>query len=106
MSKPRYRWWSYAINVVEDFIQIPDGSELGTEAYQEWAAVQRAVEITLHLPHGIDRFAVMKLMYQGKKKQTLKDVADRVGVDESVAKIWHGDFMRLVGKELGFFVKE
>lgn len=106
MSKPRYRWWSYAINVVEDFVQIPDGSELGAEAYQEWSAVQRAIETTLQLPHGVERCAVMKLVCQDNGKQTLKSAADRIGVTEAVAKIWHRDFMRLVGKELGFSIKE
>lgn len=106
MSKPKYRWWCYVINVAGAFLQIQDGTDLDPEACREWEAVQRAARETGQLPHGSDRLAVMNMVYQSKGKRTLKEAAACVGAPEPVARLWHGDFLRLVGRELGFTVED
>lgn len=104
MSKPKYRWWGYVKNVVNDLLPRSDSADLTPEAIREWRAVQRAVKFTRQLPEGEKQVAIMNYVYQGKEKRTLKEAAAIVGVSENLAKEWHSDFLRCVGYELGFTV--
>lgn len=104
MSKPKYRWWGYVKNVVNDLLPCSDCAGLTAEGIREWKAVQRAVKFTRQLPDGDKQVAVMWCVYQKKGKRTIKEAAAIVGVPENLAKEWHSDFLRCVGYELGFTV--
>lgn len=106
MSKPKYRWWGYAINVVEDYRRLVESSELLSCEYRERDALLMAIEATGQLPEGEKRLALLRFVYWDGVKRTIKEAADHTGVSERTAKKWHGDFLRLVGKGLGFVVPD
>lgn len=104
MSKPKFSWWGYAINVAKDLNWYKGARQLASTELRERDALLRAIEKTKQLPQGEKRLSVVSFVYWNGKKQTLQEAADRVGVPEATAKEWHGDFIRLVGEGLGFYV--
>lgn len=106
MSKPKYCWWGYAINVVEDYRRLVESSELLSCEYRERDALLMAIEATRQLPEGEIRLETLTRVYWNGQKRTIKEVAVQVGVPENVAKQWHSEFIRLVGRGLGFTVAD
>lgn len=106
MSKPKFLWWGYAINVVKDLRWYEEAEQLATTECREREALLSAIEKTKQLPRGDDRLSVMGFVYWNGNKQTLREAADHVGIPEASAKEWHGDFIRLVGEGLGFDVNQ
>lgn len=106
MSKPKYRWWGYAINVAEDCQRLTESADLLSGERQERDALLMAIEVTRQLPEGEKRLAVLTRVYWNGRKQTIKEAAVQVGVPENMAKQWHGEFIRLVGRGLGFTVAD
>jgi len=102
MSKPKFLWWGYAINVAKDLQWYKETEQLGQTECRERDALLLAIEKTKRLPQGEERLSVVGFVYWSGKKQTIQEVADCVGVPEATAKEWHGDFIRLIGEGLGF----
>lgn len=102
MGKPRYRWWGYALNVVEDYHRLVESTELMSSEYRERDAILRAIEQTGLLSDGKNRLALVAAVYWDERKRTIQQAADQVGIQEGIAKRWHKEFVYLVGRCLGF----
>lgn len=78
--------------------------QLPPDDQKVYDAVTRAIEITSLRNDGIERLGLIEMMYWSKKNLPLKDAALHLNVSEPTAKLWHGDFVRLVGMCYGFKV--
>lgn len=132
MSKPRYDWWNHAKGMTRRYEQLKaemsdlhsqsmtadysgdvHGSgasrttemvavrELPTNKMREYEAVRRAIEATERCKNGQDKLKIIKLMYWDET-HLLKGAAFEIPVSYDTAKIWHRDFLRLVGAFYGY----
>ena len=74
--------------------------QMDPDNQRDYEAVRKAVAFTKTLPTGKERLKLIKLVHWQKKPCRIKDAAVSLFVDERTAKRWHGDFIRLVGKNL------
>ena len=117
MSKPRYKWWSYAKTMIRDypalcreFSTISEANtsvhvkDLPTNRQREYEAVRRAIVYTQHRPGAYQRMQLIDLLFW-KNPQTLTfvGVARQLYISVSTAKRYSADFILLVGKNYGFF---
>lgn len=100
MSKPKYRWWGYALNVVKDISFLYPGKNLTQGDEIDRAALLRAIDETKQEVNGDSRIALIIQVYGSTKRRTIKEASAIIGIPESTAKIWHGDFVWLVGAYL------
>lgn len=109
MSKPRYRWWSYARAMVREYPELAKKYNQPVTAscpgmpsteQREYEAVRRAIEKTKQYKNGRDRLSVIGLVLW-KKSHTIAGAALTVPCHEDTAKQWHGEFIRLVAKNMG-----
>ena len=131
MSKPRYDWWSYVKGMIRrypelrrrygalregrltaDYSGMPRGGgdgravegldirELPSTSQREYEAVRRAVETTEHYRNGQERLKVIELVLW-KKTHNLQGAALQIPCHVDTAKVWHGDFIRLVASYYG-----
>lgn len=130
MSKPRYDWWSYVKGMIRrypelrrrygalregrltaDYSGSPGGGdgraveglairELPSTSQREYEAVRRAVETTEHYRNGQERLKVIELVLW-KKTHNLQGAALQIPCHVDTAKVWHGDFIRLVASYYG-----
>lgn len=89
MSKPKYQWWEYAKSMVRRY---PDRVN---EA--EKMAVQSAIEETKLLPTGKTRMDIVEMVLL-RGSHTVADAAHVCCVSPIMAKAYHADFIRSVGK--------
>lgn len=131
MSKPRYKWWGYVKWVIRDYpakceelkaMQImavtpsysPQGH--GSEASRttelvalrgftgqkerEYEAVRQAAEETARHKDGALRMKLVDLVFWSRT-HTLDGAIMECYVGQRTGWQWHGDFIRLVAKNLG-----
>lgn len=132
MSKPRYNWWGYAKAIVRSYPDLQlaeadlhsqkmtptyDGMPKGTGngrtlenialrelpacKQRELNAVRSAIMTTKNLPSGEDRLKMIDLVYW-KQTHTLDGAAYKIHVHPQTAKNWNGDFIRTVGRAMGW----
>lgn len=89
MSKPRYDWWGYAKGMIRRY---PDRV---TE--DEKRAVETAIAQTRAMRNGQDRITVVELVLM-KRTHTIEGAAMKVYCSEKVARNYHWEFIKLVGK--------
>lgn len=133
MSKPRYRWWGFAKNMIRDYpalaakaadLHSPSVTarlsgmpghtgqgrtvealalrQLPPDDQRAYDAVTKAIRTTERLPNGADRIRLIRFAYWEIPTMRLEFAAVRCCVSVPTAKRWHGDFVRLVGKNYGF----
>lgn len=74
--------------------------ELPSTSQREYEAVRRAVETTEHYRNGQERLKVIELVLW-KKTHNLQGAALQIPCHVDTAKVWHGDFIRLVASYYG-----
>lgn len=104
MSKPRYRWWKYALNVVRAYPKLCDTKNLTADDQRDRDAVARAIEQTRKSRHGEETLRIIKWVYWERSVRRIKDAAQRLYVSENTANRRHREFINTVGKCLGFSV--
>lgn len=102
MSKPRFRWWQYAIKMVQDYPELNDAINLSEGDQRDRNAVAGAIETTIQQPQGEQRMTLIDAVYWGSAKRTIKEAAAQLSIADTVAESWHGEFIREVGKCWGF----
>lgn len=98
MSKPKERWWGYVRNILyayQDMSRSPFHSRMED---RECAAVAQALKESDTVTQ-----ALVKLVYFDHS-HTLRDAAALYGVSFGAARRIHGDFIQLVGKNMGLRV--
>ena len=126
-----YDWWSYVKGMIRrypelrrrygalregrltaDYSGMPRGGgdgraveglairELPSTSQREYEAVRRAVETTEHYRNGQERLKVIELVLW-KKTHNLQGAALQIPCHVDTAKVWHGDFIRLVASYYG-----
>ena len=70
--------------------------------YLAYSAVESAISETLSRVDGPLRMRLIKLKYWSKPRSTLKEAALVLFISERTAWRYHGDFIRLVAKHMGF----
>lgn len=78
--------------------------QLPPDDQKAYDAVTKAIEITSRRADGIERLDLIEMMYWSEKNITAKAAACHLNISEPTAKLWHGDFVRLVGACYGFKV--
>ena len=68
---------------------------------REFDAVERAVERTRQMKTGYLQLRIIDLVFW-KQSHTLHGAAQRCHVSYDTAQNWHGDFIRLVARYMGF----
>lgn len=106
MSTPRYRWWGYARNVVRAYPKLMAAKCLAEDDLRDRDAVTQAINITRQMHKGEDLLALIRGVYWGNAEQRIEDVALRLYISGTTAIRWHGEFVRTVGKCLGFSVAD
>lgn len=132
MSAPRFDWWPYvkavirkyprlqadlkalqSTSVVASYTGMPRGGgvsdpvanaaarTLPRDEQREYEAVTKAIERTRMKPNGAIILRMMKLYYWDQT-HTLDGAGYAVGYQQRQARALHGDFVRLVAKNLGF----
>ena len=99
LSKSKHPWWGYVKAVIRLYPERCE-QELHGAARREYLAVQAAAEQTGALPDGKDRLKVIELVLW-KGTHLVCGAAMRVPCSERTAAQWHGDFIRLVARNLG-----
>lgn len=89
MSEPKYKWWEYAKSVVRRYPERVNENEK--------RAVQAAIHETQLLPEGKTRMNIVEMVLM-RGSHTVADAARVCCVSPITAKDYHGDFIRLVGK--------
>lgn len=102
MSKPRYRWWGYALNVADDSKQLMESAGPMLCDRMEREALQTAINHTGQLPDGKERLAFLGFRYWDGQKRTIQQAAELTGIQEKTAERWHKEFILLIGSCLGF----
>lgn len=104
MSKPRYRWWGYALKVVRDYPKLLAADHLTVDDQKDRDAVAQAIEQIRQGRHGEETLQLIKHVYWDGSARRIEDAAMRLHISESTAKRWHREFIRAVGRGLGFSV--
>ena len=104
MSKPRYRWWGYALKVVRAYPKLLAADHLTVDDQKDRDAVAQAIEQIRKKRHGEEVLQLIKQVYWDGSARRIEDTAMRLYISESTAIRWHGDFIRAVGRGLGFSV--
>jgi len=68
---------------------------------REFDGVRTAIEELLKLPDGMERFAVLNLVFWSENRRTLAGAAFHCNVSERTARRWHTDFLNLVAEKMG-----
>lgn len=101
MSKPRYIWWGYAKAVVQQYPRASKSAEMQPICKRrEVDAVASAIKTTRETPGGTLRMRLIRMVYWDRS-HTLDGAALTLGIHPQTAKNWNGDFIRLVGRNLG-----
>lgn len=114
MSKPRYKWWSYAKAMIRDYpalcrefstiskantsVRVKD---LPTNRQREYEAVRRAILYTQLRPGAYQRMQLVDLLFW-QRGNKLFGVAQKIHVSYPTAKRYSAEFIRLVGANYGF----
>lgn len=104
MSKPRFRWWSYVRHVVRDYKKLSVAEHLTVDDRKDRDAVTTAINIAKQSPKGEEMLALIECVYWGSSGRRIEDAALKLYIGERTARRWHGNFIRLVARCLGFSV--
>ena len=104
MSKSRYRWWAYALNVAEDSKRLMESTGPMLCDRMEREALQMAINLIGQLPDGKERLAFLGFRYWDGQKRTIQQAAELADIQEKIAERWHKEFILLIGSCLGFSV--
>lgn len=104
MSKPREYWWSYAKAMIRAYPELKRKAEaqesLSNTKQRELAAVTQAIERTRQMRTGDIRLSVVDMVFW-QKGYTVDGAAVKHHCSKQSAKLYHGDFIRLVGECYG-----
>ena len=89
VSRPRYQWWGYAKSMIRRY-----PNKVTPEEYR---AVQAAIQETRLLRNGGIRMDIAECVLM-KGSHSIEGAARKNYVSESTARIYHTEFIRLVGK--------
>lgn len=73
---------------------------------KEFDAVRGAVQETQRGPDGEEKVKLIRERYWRRCRRNLYGAARMVGIEESTAWVWHGDFIRLVAVYYGLLSRE
>lgn len=104
MSKPRYRWWGYALKVVRAYPKLLIVDYLTVDDQKDRDAVAQAIEQIRQGQHGEKMLQLIKQVYWDRSARRIEDAARWLYISESTACRWHREFIRAVGRGLGFSV--
>ena len=104
MSKPRYRWWGYALKVVRAYPKLLAADRLTVDDQKDRDAVAQAIEQIRKKGNGAEMLQLIKQIYWDGSARRIEDAARRLYISESTASLWHREFIRAVGRGLGFSV--
>ena len=98
--KTNILWWGYAKRVAREYGLFQKTPEESCIRQFESEAVQRAIEKTKLLRDGEERLKLINLVFW-KQSHTLFGASYQCNISYETAVKWHGDFIRLVGIEMG-----
>lgn len=78
--------------------------QLPEDDQKDFDAVSRAIEETELMADGRLHVDLISMVYWSRRNLRLKDAAMKLNISEQTAKLWHRDFVRLVGKHRGLKV--
>lgn len=78
--------------------------QLPEDDQKDYDAVTKAIEVVKRHPDGAQKLALIRYVYWCEKEHTVGHAAPRIGVSEATAKRWHGEFVKLVAKNRGFYI--
>lgn len=94
MSKPKYDWWPFAINMARRY---PNN-----DTEEAFVAVNAALEKVKNLVDGEDRMRLINYIYfsggRANKRDLKKWAAIHIPCSYGTAKRWHGEFIRDVAR--------
>ena len=67
----------------------------------EFDGVRLALEETLKLDDGLERYAVLDLVFWNRNRKTLLGASIHCHVSKRTAERWHNEFLRLVAAHMG-----
>lgn len=67
----------------------------------EFNGVRKALEETLAMEDGLDRYGVLNLIFWEKNRKTIAGAALERHVSERTARRWHTEFIRLTASHMG-----
>lgn len=100
MTKLKYRWWTYARRMVEDYPELCAQPEnmLNERDRQDRMAVERALVTIDQLTYGGDLRELLHYVYWSQRnRKTLPGAAQALHISYGTAKRWNGIFLRAVG---------
>lgn len=103
---PMYRWWDYVRKIVRAYPAL-EGRELNNpDDIRDRDAVAQAIEETRESQDGAEHIALIRYVYWNPKQHKVRDAAPQCHVSEATAKRWHGEFIKAVAKNRGFYVND
>ena len=78
--------------------------QLPEDDQKDFDAVSRAIEETELMADGRLHVDLISMVYWSRRNLRLKDAAVKLNISEQTAKLWHRDFVRLVGRYRGLKV--
>lgn len=102
----RYRWWDFMCKIVRAYPELKEKELTSPDDRKDRDAVAQAVASVAQHRDGADRLKMIEYIYWNKKRHRVKDAAPRLSISEATAKRWHGEFIREVAKNRGFFVND
>ena len=115
MSKPRFNWWSFALNMIRDYparraeyrarYERGDARPLPMQEQKEFIAVHKAIESTKAMEDGRLRIRLVDITLW-KKTNTIAGAAMLLNISEETAKRYRWQFVLLVGHTYGFLSDE
>ena len=111
MSKPRFNWWPFALNMIRDYPARKMEREkvsihpLPPQEQREYDAVRKALEYTRTLTEGKTRIRIIDLTLW-KRTYTIDGAAALLHLSERTAQRYRWQFVVLVGHAYGFMTDE
>lgn len=96
MIKPNYDWWIYVRRMVQKY-QYRNGKELYGNDKNEYEAVEKAIEQTLHKKDGKSRIDVVNLV-MWQQTHTIAGAAIQMACSDRTAQRWCTEFIETVAK--------
>ena len=111
MSRPRFNWWPFALNMIRDYPirkkemeRAPHNAQLRQEQ-REYDAVHKAIEYTRTLNDGRARIRMIELTLW-KRTYTIDGAAGLLNLSERTAQRYRWQFVVLMGHAYGFLTDE
>lgn len=111
MSKPRFNWWPFALNMIRDYPARKKEMDnhsiplLQSQELREYDAVRKAIIYTRTMTDGKTRLRIVDLTLW-KKTYTIDGAAALLHLSERTAQRYRWQFVVLVGHAYGFMTEE